>query len=51
MEKTCSTCGSKTAVYGEFPCPNCGKAKLIRCKHCRSINNSYKCPECGFEGP
>lgn len=34
-----------------FLCPNCGKYKIIRCKHCREIVAKYKCPECGFIGP
>ncbi len=34
-----------------FPCPNCGKYIIKRCKNCREIVAKYKCPECGFEGP
>lgn len=34
-----------------FPCPNCGKANIVRTAHERSIAAKYKCPECGFEGP
>ncbi len=34
-----------------FDCPNCGKFKIIRCRHCREIAAKYKCPECGFVGP
>ncbi len=33
----------------EFPCPECGE-KVVRCAHCRSVNNPYKC-KCGFVGP
>ncbi len=35
----------------EFPCPNCGKAVIARCSHCREIAAKYKCPDCGFVGP
>ncbi len=48
--KTCMTCGAKSTVIVEFPCPQCGET-IMRCKHCRLVNNSYKCPSCGFEGP
>ncbi|HDO21063.1 MAG: zinc finger domain-containing protein [archaeon GB-1867-097] len=34
-----------------FPCPNCGGIIIWRCQRCRKMNNKYKCPKCGFEGP
>lgn len=38
--------------YGvEFPCPNCGKVIIRRCKRCRKMNVEYTCPNCGFRGP
>jgi Zn-ribbon RNA-binding protein len=49
--KRCSSCGHLTHEYTEFACPNCGKSKIIRGKHCREISNTYKCEVCGFEGP
>jgi len=49
-DKKCITCGSKAATMIEFPCAACGEV-IVRCKHCRSVNNPYKCPKCGFEGP
>lgn len=50
VDKVCMTCGAKSTTIVEFLCPACG-AKVYRCKHCRSVNNPYKCPACGFEGP
>ena len=50
----CSSCRKRVANdVGSvmFPCPFCGKTKIIRCKHCRQIVVKYKCDECGFEGP
>ena len=50
--KTCSTCNKAVMDdYIEFKCPKCGKAKIVRCKHCRETSKIYACPECGFEGP
>ncbi len=49
--KICSSCGRLTHKYSEFKCPKCGKTTIIRCDHCREISNTYKCSECGFEGP
>jgi len=48
-ERKCMTCGSRAITIVEFLCPECG-AKLLRCSHCRSVNNPYKC-KCGFTGP
>lgn len=53
-KKTCSSCHielSNKIGSTEFKCPNCGKATITRCNHCRKIATRYKCPECGFEGP
>ena len=50
----CSSCKATiTNLEGtaKFNCPNCGKFKIIRCKHCREIASKYSCPECKFEGP
>ncbi|MBI2140274.1 DUF1610 domain-containing protein [Candidatus Woesearchaeota archaeon] len=35
----------------QFPCPNCGEYKVIRCGHCRDIAARYTCPQCKFSGP
>ncbi|MEM4717156.1 MAG: zinc finger domain-containing protein [Desulfurococcaceae archaeon] len=35
----------------EFPCPNCGKGVIRRCKRCRQLAVEYTCPNCGFRGP
>uniref|UniRef100_A0A7C4JM07 DUF1610 domain-containing protein n=1 Tax=Staphylothermus marinus TaxID=2280 RepID=A0A7C4JM07_STAMA len=51
---TCSSCHrlmdprEKGAV---FPCPNCGKVLIRRCKSCRKHSVPYVCPNCGFKGP
>ena len=50
----CSSCKRGiTNVVGSviFKCPSCDKAEIIRCKNCREIVATYKCPQCGFEGP
>ncbi|HLD07149.1 MAG TPA: zinc finger domain-containing protein [Candidatus Nanoarchaeia archaeon] len=54
MQLVCSSC--KRNIVGDrgstqFNCPECGKAKLIRCVSCREIAAKYSCPECGFTGP
>ncbi len=53
-ELICISCKRKiTNIEGsvKFPCPNCGKAEIIRCGECRKIAAKYTCPECGFTGP
>jgi Zn-ribbon RNA-binding protein len=50
----CNGCGKRVTNTGgtvRFTCPSCGKAELVRCKHCREIAKKFKCPSCGFEGP
>ncbi len=49
--KKCVSCGHLTNEYTEFKCPSCGKGEIIRGRHCREISNTYRCAECGFEGP
>jgi len=54
MKLRCSSCGVEiTNQKGstKFKCPNCGKAEIVRCFHCREIAAKYTCPECGFTGP
>ena len=34
-----------------FPCPSCGKEKIVRSQHAREIVAQYKCSKCGFTGP
>jgi predicted RNA-binding Zn-ribbon protein involved in translation (DUF1610 family) len=48
-EKKCMTCGARSITMVDFPCPECGE-KMLRCSHCRAVNNPYKC-KCGFVGP
>ncbi|MEM1628324.1 MAG: zinc finger domain-containing protein [Desulfurococcaceae archaeon] len=50
----CSSCQKLITPneYGvEFPCPNCGKTIIRRCKRCRKLSVEYNCPACGFKGP
>lgn len=52
--KICSTCGTHVMAkdnFVEFDCPDCGKAKIIRCKTCKNLSNKYACTDCGFVGP
>jgi len=49
--KVCTSCGKNTNDYTEFKCPRCGKTTIIRCRECRENFHTYKCSECGFEGP
>ncbi|MHC1631699.1 MAG: HVO_2753 family zinc finger protein [Methanotrichaceae archaeon] len=48
----CISCGITLVGSGgvTFPCPNCGEI-ISRCNKCRKQSNSYKCPNCEFEGP
>ncbi|MCD6485046.1 MAG: DUF1610 domain-containing protein [Candidatus Odinarchaeota archaeon] len=51
---TCTSCGRKispTESAVHFECPNCGSYVIWRCEKCRHFGNTYKCPNCGFEGP
>ncbi|MDD5418114.1 MAG: zinc finger domain-containing protein [Candidatus Nanoarchaeia archaeon] len=48
---SCNTDISSKDKTTEFKCPNCGKEKIIRCGHCRSISAEYKCSQCEFIGP
>jgi predicted RNA-binding Zn-ribbon protein involved in translation (DUF1610 family) len=43
----CSSCRKPftPGEYGvEFPCPNCGKVTIRRCKKCRKLGVKYECP-------
>ena len=54
MKKECITCGRDISTIDKsviFNCPNCGKNEISRCGQCRKIAATYKCKECGFEGP
>lgn len=49
----CTSCSTDIRnAFGtvRFVCPNCNKAEIIRCSHCREIASRYKC-ECEFSGP
>ncbi|HIH22666.1 TPA: RNA-binding protein [Candidatus Micrarchaeota archaeon] len=47
--KRCTSCGSQTKEFAEFPCPQCSE-KIVRCYSCRLNKNEFKCA-CGFNGP
>ncbi|HLD42190.1 MAG TPA: zinc finger domain-containing protein [archaeon] len=50
----CLSCGVSVDVDKacvEFPCPSCGKEKIVRCSKCKRLVNKYKCPGCGSAGP
>jgi len=54
MSMRCTSCNKEIRnMEGSviFPCPNCGKAIIVRCKDCRILGVKYVCPNCGFEGP
>ncbi len=54
METLCSSCKKNVSNLNgtvEFLCPECGKAKIVRCVDCRKKAVKYTCPECGFIGP
>ena len=50
--ENCTTCSVSLVEDGSvrFPCPYCGE-EIGRCKSCRVLGNTYKCPKCGFVGP
>ena len=53
-EMLCVSCGKRVEAetdWVEFNCPQCGKSRIIRCSKCKRLENTYKCPECGFRGP
>ncbi|MGH9876776.1 MAG: zinc finger domain-containing protein [Nitrososphaerales archaeon] len=50
----CACCNRTIMANDEcvkFYCPSCGKSLFWRCQSCREFARSYKCAECGFEGP
>ncbi|MFH1257539.1 MAG: zinc finger domain-containing protein [Candidatus Micrarchaeota archaeon] len=49
--RSCSSCGRIAQEATVFPCPECDKGKIVRCKSCSENGNKYSCKECGFEGP
>lgn len=52
-DRRCSSCGVALQGRGavSFPCPECGKVTLGRCRQCRDQSVPYRCPSCGFTGP
>jgi predicted RNA-binding Zn-ribbon protein involved in translation (DUF1610 family) len=41
--------GGRGATH--FLCPECAIATIGRCARCRDQSVTYRCPNCGFEGP
>lgn len=53
-QEICISCKKNIAgvdMSAVFKCPQCGKAKIVRCGDCRKNSVKYVCPSCGFEGP
>ncbi|MAE13658.1 RNA-binding protein [Candidatus Woesearchaeota archaeon] len=48
---SCNTTLVNSKGGAVFPCPQCGKHQILRCKNCREIAAKYTCPECSFTGP
>ncbi len=51
---SCVSCGryvESEAKWVAFKCPQCGKADILRCGKCKTVENQYECAECGFIGP
>ncbi|MBI2183925.1 MAG: DUF1610 domain-containing protein [Thaumarchaeota archaeon] len=50
----CTSC-NRPITPGEkavkFYCPECGEVLIWRCEKCRKFSRSFKCINCGFEGP
>jgi predicted RNA-binding Zn-ribbon protein involved in translation (DUF1610 family) len=52
VAKACTSCNREVVKdYIEFPCPRCGKEKIIRCSQCKTLSKEYKCRNCEFIGP
>ncbi len=54
QEMKCVSCGKKVESeknWVEFPCPGCGKTRILRCERCKKLENQYECEKCGFTGP
>ncbi|MEM5812669.1 MAG: zinc finger domain-containing protein [Candidatus Aenigmatarchaeota archaeon] len=52
--RKCISCGISIEAddkWVEFPCPKCGKQRIIRCSKCKRLMNPYECNKCGFIGP
>ncbi|MGC8568788.1 MAG: zinc finger domain-containing protein [Nitrososphaeria archaeon] len=50
----CTSCHkpiSPNEKFTRFICPDCGKVTIWRCEKCRVFVRTYKCENCGFEGP
>ncbi len=53
-ELRCTSCGKNVETeknWVEFTCPQCGKAKILRCEKCKRLEVQYECPQCKFIGP
>ncbi|MCI4369103.1 MAG: zinc finger domain-containing protein [Thermoplasmata archaeon] len=53
VDLKCTSCGLALSARGatHFQCPDCGEATLGRCPRCRDQSVTFRCPNCGFEGP
>ncbi len=51
----CLACGRfiDYTDYGNilFRCPNCKEGIIVRCRKCRRLGRTAKCPVCGSEYP
>ena len=53
VEVRCTSCGRAVPSPGatQFSCPSFGEATIGRCARCRDQSVTFRCPNCGFEGP